>query len=450
MTKIKSFSEIKLAIIEMIGLGPVLGIITIMSMVLILLFAALWFVDSAPPDSITLISGPKNSMFQLTAKKYEKILARSGVKLNIIPSQGSLENLAHLSDPSFHLDVGFVQGGLIQGGLLEGMDTDQLVSLGSIFYEPLMVFYRGKKTIDKLSQLSGKKLAIGQINSGTYNLSSVLLKANGIKLGGITELLDLATDEAAEDLIAGKIDAVFMMGESASMATMRKMLNTPEIKLMSFSRADAYRRQLGYLNKIELPEGSIDLGKNIPGHNVMLVGPTVELVAREGLHPALSDLLLEAAHEVHGGSGLLHRQGEFPAPLEHEFRISEDASRYYKTGKSFLYRNLPFWLATLLNRVLVVIVPILVVLIPGLRLLPPIYRWRIRSRLYKWYGALLELERGQFEVRAPKERGELIKRLDEIEQAVNRIKVPKSFGDQFYILRQHINLVRERLLDNAH
>jgi len=450
MTKIKPFSEIKLTIIEMIGLSQILGIITIMSVALILLFAVLWFVDSAPPDTITLISGPKDSMFQLTAKKYEEILARSGVKLNIIPSQGSLENLAHLSDPSYHLDVGFVQGGLIQGGLLEGMDTDQLISLGSIFYEPLMVFYRDKGSIDKLTQLSGKKLAIGQINSGTYNLSSVLLKANGIELGGITELLNLETDEAADDLIAGKIDAVFMMGESASLKTTRKLLNTPEIKLMSFSRADAYRRQLGYLNKIELPEGSIDLGKNIPGHNVMLVGPTVELVAREGLHPALSDLLLEAAHEVHGSSGLLQRQGEFPAPLEHEFRISEDASRYYKTGKSFLYRNLPFWLATLLNRVLIVIVPILVVLIPGLRLLPPIYRWRIRSRLYKWYGALLELERGQFDVRAPKERGELIKRLDEIEQAVNRITVPKSFGDQFYILRQHINLVRERLLDNAH
>jgi len=446
----KSFAEIKSATLEVIGLGPVLGIATIMLTALILLFAVLWFVDSAPPDTITLIGGPEGSMFQRTAEKYEKILARNGVKLKVIPSQGSLENLAHLSDPSVKLDVGFVQGGLIQGGLLDGMDTENLVSLGSIFYEPLMVFYRGKETIDKLSQLSGKKLAIGQINSGTHSLSSVLLKANGIEFGGKTELLDLEADEAAEQLISGKIDAVFLMGESASLETTRKLLNTPEIKLMSFSQADAYCRQLGYLNKIELPEGSIDLGKNIPGHTVELVGPTVELIARKGLNPALSDLLLEAAHEVHGGSSLLQRQGEFPAPLEHEFRISEDASRYYKSGKSFLYRNLPFWLATLLNRMLVVIVPILVVLIPGLRVLPPIYRWRIRSRLSKWYGALLELERGQLEVRAPKERGELIKRLDEIEWAVNRIKVPKSFGDQFYVLRQHINLVRDRLLDNNH
>jgi hypothetical protein len=217
--------------------------------------------------------------------------------------------------------------------------------------------------------------------------------------------------------------------------------------LMSFAQASAYSRRIGYLNKIDLPEGAFDVANDIPEQPVQLVGPTVELIARAGLHPALSDLLLEAAHEVHGGTGILHRRGEFPAPLEHEFRISDDAQRYYKSGKSFLYRNLPFWLATLVNRMLVVIVPILVVLVPGLRLLPPIYRWRIRSRIIKWYGALLELERGQLSENAHEDKVALIKKLDEIEQAVNRMKVPKSFGDQFYVLRQHINLVRERLLD---
>ena len=218
---------------------------------------------------------------------------------------------------------------------------------------------------------------------------------------------------------------------------------------MNFSQAEAYSRRIGYLNKIELPEGAIDITRNIPKHKVMLVGPTVELIARAGLHPALSDLLLGAAHEIHGGSNILQHQGEFPSPLSHEFRLSEDASRYYKSGKSFLYRNLPFWLATLVNRILVVIVPILVVLIPGLRMLPPIYRWRIRSRIYRWYGALLELERGLLAENSPAELAALVKNLDDIEHAVNRMKVPKSFGDQFYVLRQHINLVRERLLSKA-
>jgi hypothetical protein len=443
------FTKIKSAIIEMMGLGPILGFVIIMLSALAILFAVLWFVDSAPPDTITFIGGPEGSLFHSNAEKYRKILARNGVKLNVISSQGSLENLAHLSDPSFHLDVGFVQGGLLHGGLLEGTNTDRLVSLGSVFYEPLLVFYRGNETIDRLSQFSGTKMAIGQANSGTYSLASTLLKANGIESGGITKLLDIDAEEAAAELIAGKIKAVFLMGDSASLQIMRKLLRAPGIRLMSFSQADAYSRRISYLNKIELPEGSIDLGKDIPNHKVLLIGPTVELIARDGLHPALSDLLLEAAREVHGGTSLLQHQGEFPAPLEHEFRISEDASRYYKSGKSFLYRNLPFWLATLVNRILVVIVPILVVLIPGLRMLPPIYRWRIRSRIFKWYGALLELERGLLEERTPEEQSELIKKLDNIELAVNKMKVPKSFGDQFYVLRQHIGFVREQLLDNA-
>jgi hypothetical protein len=439
------FARMRQAILEMPGLGPVLGFVAIMLAALVILYAALWFIDSAPPDTITLIGGPEGSMFQRNAEKYKKILARNGVKLNVIPSQGSLENLAHLIDPSFHVDVGFVQG-----GVMEGVDTDKLVSLGSVFYEPLMVFYRGKTPVDKLTQFSGKKLAIGQVASGAHMLASVLLKANGIEAGGPTELLEMDAQDGADALIAGKIDAVFLMGDSASFQLMRKLLHIPGIRLMSFSQADAYSRRIGYLNKIELPEGAIDIVHDIPEHKVLLVGPTVELVAREGLHPALSDLLLEAAREVHGGTGILQHQGEFPAPLAHEFRISEDAIRYYKSGKSFLYRNLPFWLATLINRILVVIVPILVVLIPGLRMLPPIYRWRIRSRIFKWYGALLELERGQLAGNAPAERAELIKRLDDIERAVNRMKVPRSFGDQFYVLAQHINLVRERLLGNAH
>jgi len=155
------------------------------------------------------------------------------------------------------------------------------------------------------------------------------------------------------------------------------------------------------------------------------------------------------AHEVNGRAGLLQHQGEFPAPLEHEFRISEDATRYYQSGRSFLYRNLPFWMATLVSRLVVVLVPLMVVLIPGLRILPSVYRWRIRSRITKWYGALLELERGLLKANDPAAQAEMLKRLDEIDHSVKRMKVPKMFGDQFYVLRQHITLVRERLRENT-
>lgn len=388
-------------------------------------------------------------MFQRNAEKYRKVLEREGIKLVLVPSQGSLENLVHLADPAFHVDVGFVQGGLIQSGLAQGLDTSKLVSLGSVFYEPLLVFYRGKGDVDKLSQFNGKRLAIGQVGSGTNALTTSLLKANHMEPGGATEFLDLSPEEAAGQLIAGKIDAVFLMGDSASLDVMRKLLRTPGIQLVNFQQATAYTRRINYLNKLELAEGSIDLGQDIPSRDIALVAPTVELVARGNLHPAFSDLLLEAAREVNGNAGLLQRQGEFPAPLQHEFRISDDAERFYKSGKSFLYRSMPFWMASMVSRVVVVVVPLIVLLIPALRMLPVVYRWRVRSRITKWYGILLELEKDLLHADEPGQRAELAHRLDHIERAVHRIKVPRFFGDQYYVLLQHVDYVRGRLQSNG-
>ncbi len=377
----------------------------------------------------------------MNAEKYRTILARSGVKLRILPSQGSLENLKRLADPSFKVDIGFVQG-----GVAKGMNIDRLDSLGSISYEPLLIFYRSPAPIGLLSRFSGKRLAVGPEGSGTRSLALALLAANDIEPGGATVLTDLDAEDAAKALLDGKVDAVFLMGDAASPKIMRTLLRTPGIRLFDFTQADAYTRRIGYLNKLELPRGSIDFGKDIPAHDVYLIGPTVEFIARTGLHPALSDLLLEAAHEVHGRSGLFKRQGEFPAPLEHEFPISADASRYYKSGKTLLYRYLPFRLASLTNRAIVVFVPMVVVLIPALRTIPALYRWRIRLRIYRWYRVLLALERNMVAHLEPEKRDEMLMRLDHIEESVNTMKVPASFADQFYVLRGHISFVRDRLM----
>ncbi|HXZ97213.1 MAG TPA: TAXI family TRAP transporter solute-binding subunit [Burkholderiales bacterium] len=419
-------------------------LVPILIISLVAIWAAFRFANPAPPDNITITSGPEGSTFQTTAKKYQKILARSGVKLRILPSGGSLENLNRLNNPSFHVDVGFVQGG-VSGG----MNIDKLVSLGSIFHEPLDIFYRGTAPVIRLSELSGRRLAIGPEGSGTRFLALALLKANGIEPGGSTVLLDLSGEDAAQALIHGKIDAAFLMGDSATVQVMRELFLTPGVRLMNFEQAEAYIRRFPYLNALELPMGSIDLGKNIPEHDVSLIAPTVELIAREDLHPALSDLLIEAAHEVHASAGLLRRAGEFPAPLEHEFRVSDDAKRYYTSGKSFLYRHLPFWVASLVDRMLVILVPIVVLLIPGLRMTPTLYRWRIRSRINRWYGALLALERDMRAATTPEEREELLARLDDIQKAVTRMKMPRSFADQFYGLRGHIIFVRGVLTDSA-
>ena len=420
-----------------LGRGAAWGVIIVVS--LIAVAAIISFVGSAPPSTITITSGPEGSAFRTNAEKYRVILARSHIKLNILPSHGSLENLERLKDPKVHVDVGFVQGGMTTDGA-----ADKLVSLGSIAYQPLFVFYRSTNTVEVLSTLNGQRLAVGPVGSGTRLLALTLLATNGIEATNSTAFLDLDSDEAAKGLLAGTVDAAFMMGDSASSAILRKLLRAPETHLMNFSQADAYSRRIRYLNKLQLPKGSIDLGKNLPSQDVNLIGPTVELIARSHLHPALSDLLLDAAREIHGKASILQRRGEFPAPLEQDFRISDDATRYYKSGKSFLYRQLPFWLAGIVNRVVLLIVPMAVVLIPGLRLIPVILRWRVKLRLFRWYRALIKLEH---ELAAPisASRVDLLRRLDHIEASVHRSKVPASFADQFYGLRGHIDYVRSRL-----
>jgi len=438
------FTRVQALFTEIFGLGRAAALSAILLISLFTIFAVFWFFYSAPPHTLTITSGPEGSIFRRNAEKYAKILARSGVKLKVLPSQGSLENIKRLANPAFKVDIGFVQGG-VAGEL----DIERLNSLGSVSYEPLMVFYRGTRSLDVLSGLNGKRLAIGPEGSGTRSLALVLLAANGIEPRGATRLVDLDAEDAAKALLENSVDAVFLMGDAASPQIMRKLMQTPGIRLFDFIQADGYTRRISYLNKLALPRGSIDFGKDIPSHDVSLIGPTVELIARTDLHPALSDLLLEAASEVHGGSGLFKRQGEFPAPLEHELHISADAVRYYKSGKIFLYRYLPFRLASLMNRVLVVAVPMAVVLLPGLRIIPALYRWRIKLRIYRWYRALLMLERDLITRLAREEREELFGRLDHIEEEVNKMKMPASFADQFYVLREHIDFVRDRLIKST-
>lgn len=199
------------------------------------------------------------------------------------------------------------------------------------------------------------------------------------------------------------------------------------------------------MNKLSLPRGVIDFGRDIPNHDVSLLGPTVEILARKDLDPALSDLLLEAAQEVNGKASLLRRQGEFPAAIVHDFPLSADAQRFYTSGKRFTYKYLPFWLASLVDRVVVAFVPMLVLLVPGMRLIPAMFRFRMRFMLYRWYRALLGVERDLLEPRQETGRAELKRRLDQIDDAVNKMKVPASYADQFYVLRQNIMFVRARM-----
>jgi hypothetical protein len=227
---------------------------------------------------------------------------------------------------------------------------------------------------------------------------------------------------------------------------MRKLRQRDDIEIANFRQADGYLRKFRFLSKLTLPEGAYDLAKNEPPKTLTLVGPTVELVARNNLDSALSDLLISAAREVHGGPGMYRTAGEYPAPLVRDFPISPDAEHYYKSGTQYLYKKLPFWLANLLNRLIIIIVPLLVFLIPASKIIPSTYKWWMRSRIYKWYGLLMSIERAMMAHPSPEDQAKLLQRFEAIEKTVSEMKTPASFGDQLYVLRDHVRVVRDRLL----
>jgi TRAP-type uncharacterized transport system substrate-binding protein len=397
------------------------------------------FIGPAPPNSIVMLAGPKESSYHSIAERYAKNIARSGVRVQVVETEGARDNLRKLADRKVRADVGFVVG-----GVTEDIDIGGLMSLGSVFVQPVLVFYRGKETVERLSQLEGQRVAIGPEGSGTHALAMKFLIANGMDKGP-TRLLAFDGEDAIEALKQGKIDAAFLMGELVRGQITRDLLKVPGIKLMNFTQADGYMRRLKFLSRLTLPKGAFDLGQDLPRQAVDLVGPAVELVARKDLHPALSDLLISAAREIHGAAGMYRKAGEFPAPLERDYPISEDAQRFYRSGTPFLYKKLPFWMASLVDRVLVILLPLVVIGIPAIRIVPPLYRWRVRSRIYRWYGALMTLERDMLNSPTPERKEEILKRLDEIRESVTSMRTPLAFADQLYVLREHINGVHNRL-----
>ncbi len=438
--------KIVTTLIETFGFSPLLATIVALFLAALAAAAVLWVVLSAPPRTITITSGPPGSTFQRNAEAYQKALGEHGITLNIVPSGGSLENLQRLLAPDSGIDLGFVQGGLVGETA-----PPRLVSLGTISNQPLWIFYRGTTRITRLSELAGQRIGIGAPGSGVQSLARALLGANGIT-GAPTTLVEDSTDAASKAFQAGQLDAIFMMGDSAPLQTLRSFIRAPEIQAFNFTQADAYVRRLSglNLNKIVIPQGGIDLGQNLPAQDLTLVGPGVELIARKGLNSAISDMLLDVAKGIHGRATLFAKKGEFPAPLDREFTISSDAARFYKSGRGFMYDYVhSFWLANLINRLLVAIVPIFLVLIPAIRFLPVVYRWSVQIRIYRCYRPLLRLERDAKSPLTPEHVTELLERLDAIEADVNVLRVPASFAYQFYELRRHVVFVREKLLAAA-
>ena len=406
--------------------------------------------DPAPPSTLVISAASKGSPYHRLAERYAATFARNGVKLEIRESNGSVANVAALESPSSGVDAGFVQGGLIAPSEAAGLH-----SLGRVAYEPLWVFYNGEAKLERLADLKGKRVLVGPAGGGTNGLALKLLEANGVTPAN-TRLINRELPDTVDMLAKGEADAGFLV-LAAEARTVQRLLATPGVKLMSFSNADAYAQKFPFLSKLELREGVVDLGRRIPPADTTLIATTAAVLVRDSTHRAMVNLLAQALHEVHGSpaqdaaghAALFQRPGEFPTSVDPEFAMSDEAKRVYRSGAPFLQRYVPFWLATMIDRLLLSMVVVLPLLVPLSKIGPQVYRWTVRRRLLHWYGALKQLEASSKASSSPGDRETLLAELDRIDAAVDTIPIPLGFADQHYELRQHIDTVRNRLTQRA-
>jgi TRAP transporter TAXI family solute receptor len=412
-------------------LGPALIAIIIAFVV------AFQWVKPAPPKRVVIATGRSDGAYYRYAQLYRERLAKAGITLEIRETSGSVENIRLLEDPKNGVEIAFVQGGTASVA-----KTDTLVSLASLYFEPLWVFSRTAPGPTDLRELKGRRLAIGPEGSGTRAVALTLLAANGIT-DATARLLPTTGIEAVQALRAGTLDTVFMIAGPSSPAV-KEMLHTPGIELLGFPRADAYTKHFPFLNKLVLPAGSLSLQENLPPKESVMLAPAATLVVSNDFHPALVDLILITAAAVHGRRGLFETAQQFPSPEYLEFPLMHEAERYYKSGPPFLARYLPFWAATLVDRVKVLILPLLV-LVPLARLVPHVYRWRNRSKIMKRYRDVVDVDQALSANPSRQECAALLTRMDQIEEDVRSIKVPLGYADAHYHLRMHADLVRRRV-----
>ena len=427
-----------------------------------LLAAAYYFLKPAPPKRVVLATGSEQGAYAAFGKRYQEELKRHGIEVVLRPSAGGRENLRLLHDPKSDVQIAFVQGG--SGDMQQPQDSDgeatpqkaaadaeklPLMSLGSMFYEPVWIFYRAEAAkklnreavLKEITQLRGWRVSVGERGSGIPGIINRLLRANLMERDDIQrQSLDPTTAVVA--LLGGNVDAVALVSAPES-PLIQMLLQTPGIKLFEFVHAEAYSRRYSYLSPVTLPRGVVDLSRNVPQSDMRMLAATGSLLAREDLHPALVQLFVQAAAKIHGGSGWVSETGQFPSPKTTEFPLAREAERYYRSGPPGLQRYLPFWLANLVDRMWVALFSSLVILIPLSRVVPPLYHFRIRSRVFRWYRDLRQIE----DTLGDKDpnRPALLVKLEELDRKVERVAVPLAYADELYALRSAIGLVRKRL-----
>ncbi len=408
------------------------------------------FLSPDPPRSVRMSTGAPDGAYHQFALKYQRVLRDNGITLELRPSSGSVENLQRLDDGT--VAVALVQGGLGFAAIdpLSDSDGTPLRSLATVAHEPVWIFSHTLDLSAGLGALKGKRVAIGPAGSGNHKLALQLLTAYGVvdasgRWPAGTELRDLGGVAAADALRAHDIDAAIIVAAPQAAAVVQ-LLNDTGIRLAALDHVDGLARRFPFFQPVVLKHGAIDPARDLPGRDITLLSTTANLVVHDDLHPALAYLLLEAARQAHAAPGLFNRAGEFPSPVATDFPLADEADRYFKNGRPFLQRYLPFWMANFVQRMLLMLVPLLAILIPVFRFLPALLHWKEKNRLFHRYGELKFLE-NDIATRdlSAEEKAAARARLDAIEAEASKARFPLDFSDRIYTLRQHVDYVRRRL-----
>ena len=417
------------------GLAVAAGIVSIVSLVLIYFFPA-------PPSKITMATAFKGSSFEYYGQQYREIFARYNVELELRETAGAVENLGLLQDPKSAIQIAFVTG-----GVSEGKPAPGVLSLGTVYNQPYWIFYSSTETLDRLSQLKGKRIAAGPAGSGTRRAAEQILGKGGVNSETAT-LLPFGGSAAVKALNEGEVDVVWIIGAPDTTAV-KSFLQNSTVRLMNFPMAEAFTRIFPELARLVLPQGVIDIDRNIPPHDVPLIGATTKVLVRSDLHPEIVQLLLQTMTEVHSGPNIFQRTGEFPNSTDVEFPVAPAAIDFYKNGPSFMQRHLPLWLSVHAQRAIAVLVTAIALGLPLFRFLPSAYNRLTRRRLFYWYAQLKALEASFDDSLTDKRLAEKQAEIERIEEAVSHIRFPLTFSDQLYNLRSHIDIVRRKITSHG-
>jgi TRAP-type uncharacterized transport system substrate-binding protein len=407
----------------------------------IISLALIYFIPG-PPSKVVMATAFKGASFEYYGRQYREIFARYKIDLELRETAGAVENVSLLQDPKSGVQIAFTTG-----GVSDAKRAPDVLSLGTVYNQPFWIFYSSKEPLDRLSQLKGKRIAVGPVGSATRFTAEKILGKGGVTAETAT-LLPFAGSAADKALVDGQVDAVWIIGVPEATAV-QSFLRNPNVKLMSFPTAEAFTRIFPDVTRLVLPQGVIDIDRNIPPSDVQLIATTSKILIRSDLHPEVVHLLLQTMKELHSGSDIFSRSGEFPNGVDGEYLVAQTAIDFYKNGPSFMQRHLPLWMSVHVQRAIAVLVTAIAVGFPLFRFLPQLYNWVTRRRLFFWYGQLKTLE-ASFETNSNDlDLMEKQAEIERIEDAVSRIRFPLTFADQVYTLRSHIDIVRRKITARA-